>query len=80
MPAALSRSRGALSSVKAIAQRRSRVSGLTCPSATAYAGFWVGFCFLRGALAPRFWWFLFCFSELSTVVVVPTTCFFNYLF
>ena len=45
IPAALSRSRGALSPGRAVAQRRSRASGLTRPLAEAIRGFDSGFCY-----------------------------------
>ena len=52
-PAALSRSRGALFTRRAVAQRRSRASGLTRPLAEAIRGFGLGFVVVPFALFRR---------------------------
>ena len=54
IPDALSRSRGAAVTRRAVAQRRSRASGLTRPSAEAIRGFDSGFGVILLPVPPRF--------------------------
>ena len=72
IPAALSRSRGAVTR-RAVAQRRSRASGLTRPLAGGYPGVWVGFCCRPvSPVPPRFSVSLY-FQFFTVIDSLPAT-------